>query len=54
MGKTVIRESTKFFSHEREMYKFAETIRGSWKYKVIKFGKINNRLYFVKYKNREV
>ena len=50
MEKTVIRESTKFFRHQREMYKFADMMRDSRKYKVITLGKISNSLYFVKYK----
>jgi len=50
MEKTVIRESTKFFRHQREMYKFADAMRDSRKYKVISLGRISNSLYFVKYK----
>ncbi len=50
MEKTLIRESTKFFSREREMYKFADVMRDNRKYKVVTLGRISNRLYFVKYK----
>lgn len=50
MGKTTIKESTKFFRHQREMYKFADVMRDSRKYKVITIGSVSNSLYFVKYK----
>ena len=50
MEKTIIKESTKFFRHQREMYKFANVMRDSRKYKVITLGRISNSLYFVKYR----
>lgn len=50
MGKTTIKESTKFFRHQREMYKFADVMRDNRKYKVITLGRISNSLYFVKYR----
>lgn len=54
MEKTIIKESTKFFRHQREMYKFADMMRNSRKYKVITLGSVNSSLYYVKYKTREV
>lgn len=50
MEKAIIKESTKFFRHQREMYKFADVMRDSRKYKVIALGRVSNSLYFVKYR----